>query len=445
MRRPQNAGRHGGRQRPRPEPTVVDGIATRGQPAAVAAIRRMIEGGAPHALLVSGPPAVGKTTLALDLAAGLLCLAGDPAARPCRVCRGCRLVASGNHPDLHRIVPEGPGLQVRIDAIRELVSDLALLPVEGGARVAIIEAAHRLNEDAQNALLKTLEEPPGGVVIVLCTDDEDLLLPTIRSRCARIHLGTVSGREIETWLAERGIADPPMAARLARLADGRPGLALAYAVSVEAVAARTEIDRTLIDLLDTGIANRLTRARGLLTVGRVLADALDRRGGEPAEPTRRLPARGRRRAAATTPAAAVRPVTAAVTPPATAGDRSDATDAPPTADPAEPAAKVTPAERRRAAAQLIDVWRDLAVDLSRASLGDARRLHDPGLLEEIRAAAAAVPQGSLGPFLGRLARIGEAVDGNANPELAIDVLALAWPRSSSAPRSGSSMRSGSAG
>ena len=137
----------------------------------------MIRGGAPHAVLLVGPAGIGKTTLALDLAAGLLCTAEDVAERPCGACRACRLVASGGHPDLHRIGPEGPGRQVviggpgaRARGIRDLIGELALLPVEGGARVAIVEAAHRMNEDAQAALLKTLEEPPAGVTLILCAD-----------------------------------------------------------------------------------------------------------------------------------------------------------------------------------------------------------------------------------------------------------------------------------
>src|SRR5664279_2350188 len=88
--------------------------ATRGQPRALAEITSMILGRPPHAVLLSGPGSVGKTTLALDLAAGLLCLDPNPAERPCRACRGCRQVASGNHPDLHRLAPEGPGGQIRI-------------------------------------------------------------------------------------------------------------------------------------------------------------------------------------------------------------------------------------------------------------------------------------------------------------------------------------------
>jgi DNA polymerase III delta' subunit len=402
-------------------------MATRGQPVALAAIRGMIENGTPHALLLAGPSAVGKTTLALDLAASLLCLAPEPADRPCRSCRGCRLVASGNHPDLHRVAPEGPGGQVRIDAVRDLVSRLALLPVEGGARVAVIEGAHRLNEDAQNALLKTLEEPPSGVVLVLCADDEDRLLPTIRSRCARIRLGTVAGRDIEAWLRERDAADPATAARLARLADGRPGIALAYASSPEALAARTEIDRTLIDLLAAGPSGRLVAVRGLLAVARVLVRGLDAAtttrdhgADEGAAPVRRTrgrigpsPARG---GGTVDDPAEVSPA------PSTAGDAEAADSG------VEGGAKASPAERRRAAAQLVDIWRDLTLDLARAGQGDRRRLHDPGLLEEIDAAAMTVPAGAITRFLARLARIDEVLDGNANPELAIDVLALAWPR-----------------
>ncbi len=100
----------------------------------------------------------------------------------------------------------------------------------------------------------------------------------------------------------------------------------------------------------------------------------------------------------------------------------------PVSDAAEPAGRASPIERRRAAAQLVEVWRDLALDLERVRLGDGGRLHDPGLMEEMRSAAARLPDGSLAPFIARLARIAEAIDGNASPELAVDVLALAWPR-----------------
>ena len=224
------------------------------------AVRTMIAGGAPHALLISGPAGVGKTTLALDLAAGLLCDDRRPAARPCRACRGCRLVERGRTADLHRLAPGGPGDQIRIGdrdrpeagTVRRLDRGLALLPVEGGARVAILERADRLSEDAQTALLKTLEEPPAGVTIILCADDEDRLLPTVRSRCVRIRLGPVGDPRDRG--DPRGCGHRRTAARgPARPARGRPaGRRPDLALAPEALAARDEIARTLLDLLAGG-------------------------------------------------------------------------------------------------------------------------------------------------------------------------------------------------
>ena len=182
------------------------GFVTRGQPAAVRQLEAMLAAGLPHGLLLTGPRAVGKTTLALDVAAALLCLDPDPdvAARPCRACRGCRLVADGNHPDVHRLAPDGPGGLIGIDAVRTLITDLALLPVEGGARVAIVESAHRLTEDAQNALLKTLEEPPSSSVFILVSSRADSLLPTVLSRCPRLRFHELSPGDIAAALIRQG-------------------------------------------------------------------------------------------------------------------------------------------------------------------------------------------------------------------------------------------------
>ena len=250
-------------------------------------------------------------------------------------------------PDLHRLAPEGPGGQIRIGkagdpepgTVRHLIGELALLPMEGGARVVIVEAAHRLNDDAQNALLKMLEEPPAGVMIILCADDEECLLPTVRSRCARVRLGPVGGREIERWLGELGVADAPRAARLARLADGRPGLALAYARSVDAERIRGEIARGILDMLAEGRAARLASVRELMKSAAALDAALGAPPSDPVaaeEPVVPGPARGRRgkspkpAVSAADPAAAEgAPADDAAVPRLAAADRRSAAARPP--------------------------------------------------------------------------------------------------------------------
>ena len=364
----------------------------------------MVAGATPHAILLAGPEGVGKTTLALDLTAGLLCTASDPADRPCRECRACRMVEHGNHPDVHWLRPEGPGGQVviggpeaRFRGVRDLIAELALLPVEGGARVAIIERADRMNEDAQSALLKTLEEPPVGVTIVLSANDEERLLPTVRSRCARVRLGPVGPRAIEEILAEHDLADAPAAARLGRLAGGRPGVAIAYARAPEAAAIRAELARELLDLVDARASARLAAARALVARASDLVAILDR--GAPAGDPEPAPE---------------------VTPDALPEPGLDgASDGGPKRAPA--------AERRRGAAMLLSAWVDVTRDLALVSAGERSSLRDPGLLEELEDVADDVPASDLAAFLERLARAGELLDVNVAPELLVDSLVLAWP------------------
>jgi DNA polymerase-3 subunit delta' len=385
---------------PRALPRLDGRFGTRGQPAALAAVERMLAAGAPQALLLVGPASAGKTTLALDLARGLLCHAEDPAARPCGSCRSCRLVDAGEHQDLHWLAPEGPGRQVRIgDAddpepgtVRHLVRELARLPVEGARRVAIVEGAHRLNEDAQNAILKTLEEPPPGATVILCADEPERLLPTVRSRTAVLRLGPVGVRDLEAFLAEHGV-QPPESARLARLADGRPGVALALSAAPGAVAAREELGRALVDLASAGTAARLATGRDLL----VRAADLARGGpGAPGGP-------------AGVPPGGPDP-----------GGPGDGGDARP--------ARGSPAERRAAAEALLATWTAVARDLAVVAAGSPEAVRDIALLDDLASTSSRLPPGSVAAFLGHLARAAELLESNANPELLVDVLVLAWPR-----------------
>ena len=395
------------------------GARTRGQAAALRAVEAMIRGPAAHAVLLVGPEGVGKTTLALDLAAGLLC-AAESGVRPCGACRSCRQVERGNHPDVHRLAPAGPGRQVviggpdaRYRGVRDLISELALTPVEGAARVAIVEGADRMNEDAQSALLKTLEEPPGGVVIVLCADQEDRLMPTVRSRCARVRLGLVGPRDIEAIVADHDLADPPMAARLGRLAGGRPGIALAYARAPDAVLIRAELSRVVLDLTEARPSVRLAAVRAAIPRALALSAAMS--AGEAPQPSRT----GRKRAAAPSLSSN--------------GSGPDELEAEAADGLPEGKGRQIPAtERRRAAEILLGLWMDVARDLVLAGSGGGRSVRDTVMLEELAAVASTLAPGAAACFLARASRSAELLASNVSPELILDTLALAWPRRAAA-------------
>ena len=356
------------------EPTGPGGtFLSQGHEAALAAVRRaVVSQHPPHALLLVGPRGVGKTTLALDLAAGLQCLADDPATRPCRDCAACRKVEADNHADLHLVEPEGAGEQIRIAQVQGLASELALTAMEGRFRVAVITAAQRLNLDAQNALLKTLEEPGPATVLVLCADDAAPLLPTVLSRTARLRLAPAPVGVLTDMLIAGEHAQPALARALALAAGGRTGLAIRLSTQPEAVIARARISHTLLELITADRRTRLGAATELIADGAAVDAALR---GEVA-----------------------------------------------------PSGKLQPLERRRAVTLVIDVWRDLGRDLAVAAEGEGKGVRDLDQLEELLELAPRIEPTALRRFLDRLDRLTLAIAGYASPELTLDALLLTWPR-----------------
>lgn len=152
-----------------------------------------------HSYFISGPLGSGKHTLAQLLAAAMECTADD---RPCGVCGPCRKVFSGNHPDV-LTVDDPDKKQVPVDLIRQARAEVFIRPNEGHRKIFLIPRAHDMNESAQNALLKILEEPPAYGVFLLLADNPDKLLPTIRSRCSELRLSPLPDRDLLAALEQR--------------------------------------------------------------------------------------------------------------------------------------------------------------------------------------------------------------------------------------------------
>ncbi len=194
-----------------------------GQEKAVAFLGETLKRGeVPHALMFTGPRGAGKYSTALLFAAALLCPEGEPDA-----CASCRKVARGVHPDLHLV--EAEVSQILIDQVRDLERELNLKPKESRRKVAIIDEAEAMNQQAANAFLKSLEEPPPETYIILVVESREALLPTVASRCHEVRFSALGKRDIEEFLVKEEGLDEAEVERLARLSGGIFGRALLWA------------------------------------------------------------------------------------------------------------------------------------------------------------------------------------------------------------------------
>jgi DNA polymerase-3 subunit delta' len=177
-------------------------------------VRRHRTAGLPHALLITGSAGIGKHELSLNVARWLLCQ--NPAEEACGQCHSCQLWAAGSHPDFMLCQPEENSKQIRIDNVRKVNELIFQTPQISQCQVVILRPAEVMNVNAANALLKTLEEPPGESFILLETERFGSVLPTIRSRCQRINLALPSYDASKDWLQDQGVGPADADIALAR-------------------------------------------------------------------------------------------------------------------------------------------------------------------------------------------------------------------------------------
>lgn len=182
-----------------------------------------------QAYLITGTPSIGKTRFAQAFASALNCTHPDPEMRPCGECRSCRLMESGNHPDVLYSELDASTGALKIEVLRDVMRRLSLKPYDARYRIAIIGNFERARGQAQDAILKTLEEPPPYAVLILLANSMENTLATITSRCQTIYLRPVAADVIQTTLSERFGTIPEKAALLARLCGGRIGWAVSAA------------------------------------------------------------------------------------------------------------------------------------------------------------------------------------------------------------------------
>lgn len=242
---------------------------------AVAHLRKsMAHGRIRHAYLITGTESLGKNTLAHAFASLLNCT--GEGERPCGECRSCRLIASGNHPDVVYSELDPNTSVLKIEEIRAVTQRIVLKPYESRYRIAILTDFDRARPTAQDALLKTLEEAPPHAVLILLAVSPEAVLPTILSRCQTLALRPVAADTIQSILVEHFGAETEQAALLGRVSGGRVGWAIRALSDPELLDQRTQA----LDALDAAlkqnragrfdIAEDLSKDKNKLGLGRLL-------------------------------------------------------------------------------------------------------------------------------------------------------------------------------
>ncbi len=335
---------------------------TLGQDHLLARLQPALERGrAAHAYLLTGPPHVGKLTLARELAQAVNCLArpesGQTRSAPCGQCVQCQRIADRLHADVRvvdiefsrKVEGRETVTAITINAIRELEHTVNLNPFEGSRTVIIIDGAGSMTVDAANALLKTLEEPPPGVLFLLLADDEDALLPTIRSRCQTLQLLPMPRRQMIDFLTERHSVSEAEADRLYRLSRGCLGWALQVLADPQLLEQRQADLERMRETVGAGLDTRFSYATEVASLF---------------------------------------------------------------------------GSNRPAARELLALWLRWWRDLLLIKEGADEYLHNADMADELRAHATALTTPQIAAFIRRLLATMTALDANASPRLALETLML---------------------
>lgn len=227
-----------------------------------------------QSLLITGAPQLGKATLGRLLSMAIAC---EASRKPCMRCASCLKIQSGNHPDVTIVEPAENNDKdtLKIEDVRQLQRDLALKPHECRYKITVLGDFDRATTSAANALLKTLEEPPAHVILILTAPRVDSLLPTIVSRCQVVSLRPVPVDALRHFLQTRYGLEKEQAAILSRLAQGRPGWAINALTHPEILTRRTDQLANLIELTSRGHAFRLAYAQDFFKNGQSPAETLN--------------------------------------------------------------------------------------------------------------------------------------------------------------------------
>lgn len=211
-----------------------------------------------HAYLFTGARGIGRRSLALEFACAVNCLQPPAPGGFCGKCRTCTQLLKMQHPDLSVIRAETEGGMIKVDQVRELQHSLSLSPYEAKYRIALLLDFQQANANAQNALLKTLEEAPQKVILLLTADSAENLLPTIASRCEILRLRPASVETLEGLLSTRWQQSTEKSSLYAHLANGRVGFALRFLDDPTLLEARTVLLDDLKRLLPLSIKDRFS-------------------------------------------------------------------------------------------------------------------------------------------------------------------------------------------